>query len=423
MEGFFPGTGLLWIYRETHMSHLTFRLALGLLFVAAAQGQQLRPIELAEGYEHDRFVTLPRDHVREFRAFTTSFDGKDAGVALGVPEWVAYELRKSPDGLGSAPQRPSRWSTDSELHEAGIAPDDDSYRGSGYSRGHMAMKSHAWRLGANADWNSHTVLNACPQLQGMNAGAWLALEYLTADWADHFGRVWIVCGPVFFENKEHKWIGDPGEIPIAVPDAFYKIVIREGSLADDVHVLAFVFPMRGHPSLSSRKADLTPYLTSIDIVEALTDLDFLSTLDNRAQESVEREMAVSLWTTIGQPVLAEREPAPANTSSEIELRSGVNATADETALARQIVAHGWEYLMPRPKSAQARWGNTDGRTTWWNGYWKNGDTGRSSSATPSANDGFAGDGRGLQGWRRGGSPRRPTVIEWLCSKSGGVQPR
>ncbi len=143
--------------------------------------------------------------------------GQDAdGIALGVPDWVAYELRRDerPAG-GKSHKRPSRWSTDPELHQRGIAPDDSSYRHSGYSRGHMCMKSHAARMGAAADRETHTVLNACPQMQRMNGGIWLAIENLTGRWANEQGAVWIVTGPVFTEASR-TWIGDAGEVGLEI---------------------------------------------------------------------------------------------------------------------------------------------------------------------------------------------------------------
>lgn len=108
---------------------------------------------------------------------------------------------------------------------------------------------------------------------------------------------------------------------------------------------------------------------------------------------------------------------------EVSLRSGVNASTADIELASTLKSLGWEYTMPRPKSSQASWGNSDGRTTWWNGYWVNRKTNRSSARTPSSSNDYKGDGIENRGWRRGGAPRRPTTIEWLCSTSGGIPPR
>jgi hypothetical protein len=102
-------------------------------------------------------------------------------------------------------------------------------------------------------------------------------------------------------------------------------------------------------------------------------------------------------------------------------RAGVQADQATIAKATAMQAQGWEYVMPMPKSAQAAWGNKDGRTTWFNGYWINRQAQAYFSTEPKLQDGkYFGDGINPVGWRRGGSPARPSVLEWLLPKSGGV---
>lgn len=94
----------------------------------------------------------------------------------------------------------------------------------------------------------------------------------------------------------------------------------------------------------------------------------------------------------------------------------------QTAL--ELKRAGWTYIMPEPKSPQAAWGNRDGRTTWWVGYWVNKQNNSTSSTQPKkdASGQLVGDGNGSRSWRRGGSPPPPTKIEWLCSDFGGIPP-
>lgn len=113
------------------------------------------------------------------------------------------------------------------------------------------------------------------------------------------------------------------------------------------------------------------------------------------------------------------------TGSHSELRS-CRCSADKatTQTALDLKHAGWTYVMPEPKSRQAAWGNRDGRTTWFYGYWTNLKNHSSSSLQP-IKDGTAqwvGDEKGLQAWRNGGSPRAPTQVEWLCSERGGIEP-
>jgi hypothetical protein len=105
------------------------------------------------------------------------------------------------------------------------------------------------------------------------------------------------------------------------------------------------------------------------------------------------------------------------------LRGGINVDQNTINIALEMQQKGWEYIMPSPKSSKASWGNTDGRTTWWVGYWHNNKTNKFSSSTPKLIKGeYVGDDSGGSGWRRGGSPRTPTKLEWLLSKSGGIKP-
>ncbi|MEM8994527.1 MAG: DNA/RNA non-specific endonuclease [Acidobacteriota bacterium] len=300
----------------THIAVVAFIAfgGLGLSAPYAARALDYKPIELDSNYQHDRWITQPQDIMREFRAFVLSFDGADDddgdgdGDRYAIPHWVAYEIKAFPGELGAGPERPSSWLTDRELFEDGVAAGDASYKFSrdfrranpespqlGYDRGHMCMKLHAWRLGVNADWNTHTTLNACPQQGELNQGIWLDLEKRTADWADRYGRVWIVAGPVIYGAGPSLWLGEDGEVPVAVPDAFFKLVIREEDGVDAPEVLAFLYPQFGIGYKESGGYDHAPYLTSVDVLEALTGLDFLTALDDETEARVERTTAVELW--------------------------------------------------------------------------------------------------------------------------------
>ena len=293
---------------------IIIQTVLVLLFILAltstqAHSASFKPIILDPSYDHTKYAPQcsNQDILRKFRAYTTCFDGPDDDDGdglpdkLAVPHWVAYEIKQYPGVLGKGPKRPPRWITDEDLFTQGIAPSDDSYRFSreyreanpespqlGYDRGHMAMKQHAWRLGPNADWNTHTVLNAAPQRSKLNQGVWLDLEKKTAEWADKYGSVWVITGPIFYGGKPSRWLGEPCEVPVGIPDAFFKIVVRV--IDERVAVLAFIFPNQdnlGH--------DHAAFLTSVDYIEELTGLDFLAVLDDEMEEVLERQRAVELW--------------------------------------------------------------------------------------------------------------------------------
>ncbi|MBI1373765.1 MAG: hypothetical protein GC159_13660 [Phycisphaera sp.] len=108
-----------------------------------------------------------------------------------------------------------------------------------------------------------------------------------------------------------------------------------------------------------------------------------------------------------------------------QLRGGISVDRDTIRAALGMQYQGWVYVMPKPKSETAGWGNDDPRGTWYLGYWINEATRQTSNRTPRLNHegDYVGDNKAEAGaWRRGGSPEPPNKIQWLMSKEGGVKP-
>jgi DNA/RNA endonuclease G (NUC1) len=294
------------------MARPSFFAALFIGLAWSAQAADFKPIVLDPRYNHDQYVTTPTDIVRNFRAYMTSFDsggGDGEQDPSGIPHFVAYEIKKHEGELAKGPKRPSTWITDKELAERGIAPKDATYRYSKafrdahpnwYDRGHLCMKQIAWRMGANADWNTHTVLNAVPQRHDFNAGIWKDLEEQTAEWADSFGSVWVLTGPIIYESQPRTWLGEASksEMLIAIPHALFKIVIKDSGDPDRPDVLAFIYPQEGD-GYKRGPFDHVPYLASVDEIEELTGLDFLTAVPNEHEEAIESVVATELWEASG----------------------------------------------------------------------------------------------------------------------------
>jgi endonuclease G len=155
------------------------------------------------------------------------------------------------------------------------------------------MSRHALRLGEDPYWNTHTVLNACPQKSKLSRGIWLDLGEKEADWADDFGSLWVITGPVIYHNKPLKWLGEEGEVPVAIPHAFFRIVVRQRNGLP--HVLAFIYPQEGIAYKRRSAYDHTPYLTSVDIIEALTGLDFFPDVPDHIETEIEQVIQTRLW--------------------------------------------------------------------------------------------------------------------------------
>ena len=286
---------------------------------AQAAGKKVRPPP--EGYDHTKFAPEP-DILKVFHGFAVSFDSKDDDDGepgpdlLRVPHWVAQELHRweppvddrEDDAawcLKTLKKRP-KWFTEPGLYASGVAPKDESYRNSGYDRGHMAMKFLVERLGEDAAYNTHTVLNAVPQRPKFNQGIWQNIEFLTGAWAQTYGQIWVIQGPVFYDLKTLAWIGDEGERKIAVPDAVFKIVIRDKTEDEEAkagprdkkspEVLAFLYPQLGPGYFGPRKEFRHErFLTTIDEIEDLTGLDFKSSGNAEVEKRLERRRATALW--------------------------------------------------------------------------------------------------------------------------------
>lgn len=264
------------------------------------------PILLDYSYEHDRWITLPRDIQLDFAAYTVSFDSEDDNNGdgtpdiWGIPEWVSFEIKEliTDHPLSSRP----KWMTDTNLFAMGIAPNDESYSVQGtnnmrevktdyrFVRGHMCPKDTAERISRDAAYNTHILINAVPQLQWQNNGVWKEIEQLSTEWADKYKRIWVICGPVFFNRTPAVWLGQNDEMKVAVPDALFKIVIREDDM-DIVKTISFLIPN----IVPKEKKNLNEFITTVDRIEELTDLDFLTALGGEQANAEKRKGSFDEW--------------------------------------------------------------------------------------------------------------------------------
>jgi endonuclease G len=67
-------------------------------------------------------------------------------------------------------------------------------------------------------YESFLLSNVCPQHPTLNSGVWNQIEIACRTWAERYGDIYIVSGPVFY-NQEHETIGSN---KVVVPEAFFK---------------------------------------------------------------------------------------------------------------------------------------------------------------------------------------------------------
>ena len=196
------------------------------------------------------------------------------------PNWVAWKLTGNHT---NGPYRRENY----EFHEDMNIPSpranlhDYSYNGLGLERGHMCPAGdNKWSDRAMDE--CHLLSNICPQYGKLNGGAWKYLEEDCRDWAETYDCIYIVCGPIFY-GKARRTIG---EDKVAVPDAFFKVILR---LGNNPQALGFIYPNRKCPGGKAK------YVMSVDKVEEIVGMDFFSSLDDNVENKVEQSSNLNLW--------------------------------------------------------------------------------------------------------------------------------
>lgn len=305
--------------------------ALAQTFTCSGAAVSPYPALVATDHDHVRVAPSPAPLTKPFTAFFASFDDADDDDGDGQadlrlnPEFVVYELRGvAPNGEGDYAEpavsiaRPTRWYTSPELvplvDTIGSVTNrrlDDSYRGAGtlWNRGHLAMSDHAQRIDAQSSCNTHIFWNASPQASDLNQGPWLHLENYAAAASNKYRSIWVITGPIFDPATPRLTIGDPGELQVEIPDAFFKVLVHESPSGIDT--LAFIFEQPnaldedGRPAptaawITCNRAislghsyDHRPQLVSIAQIERRTGLRFF--VDRPERETLIQERATDLW--------------------------------------------------------------------------------------------------------------------------------
>lgn len=196
-----------------------------------------------------------------------------------IPIWVQYELTAD-ETDGPYTRKGRQFRPDETLSV--VHADNDDYRNSGWSRGHMAPAAD-FKWSDKAMWDTFYYTNCCPQDQSLNNGQWNTLEQKVRSWAKKYGRVFVVTGPIIDENK----YGTIGAHRVVVPDAFFKAVLAETPYG--LQSVAFVMQNKSHNENMQKCA------LSVNDLERLTGIDFFSNLPDSIEEDVEGSYDLKFW--------------------------------------------------------------------------------------------------------------------------------
>lgn len=243
--------------------------------VAESSSTLTKPAERIEGLEIPAYI---KGHeVVRHTGYTLSWNEENL-----VADWVAYEL--TADELDHQEvSRSEDFRPDPAVRKSSELSD---YRGSGYSRGHLApAQDFKWSADAMSD--TFFLTNMVPQKQdNYNAGIWLSAENAARDAARLTGSVYIVTGPVLTDGP-YETIGAN---KVTVPKQCYKALLVIDEKTGKAQAIAMAIPQT-----AGKKEKISKYLMSVDELEELTGLDFFSSLDDETEMMVESSYNVNDW--------------------------------------------------------------------------------------------------------------------------------
>ncbi len=209
-------------------------------------------------------------------AYTTSYN-RDTRT----PNWVGWVLT-SDHADGEYGGGSTKFIEDEDVPEPRATYADIREGECGYQRGHICPAAdNKWSYKARRE--SYLMTNICPQDGDLNQRDWKYLEEECRDWARRYGKVYIVAGPVF-RSKDYKTVGDNR---VAVPDAFFKVVLT--FVSGSPKAIGFIYENQsGHH-------DMDYYARTVDEVEAETGMDFFSQLDDSVEMAIEAVANLSEW--------------------------------------------------------------------------------------------------------------------------------
>ena len=195
------------------------------------------------------------------------------------PNWVAWRLTANHTD-GPIPRPGNAFHEDEDVPSPRACNSD--FRGSGYSRGHLCpCGDNKWD--SDAMYESFLLSNVCPQNGNLNQGLWNQIEISCRRWAQRYGSIYIISGPMFFRSKGIVTVGDNA---VAVPDAFFKVVLR---MSPTPKAIGFIC----RNTDGNRSRDM--YVNSLSQVERITGFSFFPRLSSDVKNSIASSASLSDW--------------------------------------------------------------------------------------------------------------------------------
>lgn len=201
-----------------------------------------------------------------------------------LPNWVAWKLTAAHVAAAQSPhavKRPQNaFHADTDVPEP--RADWNDYRGTGWVRGHLCPAAdNKWD--EQAMYDSFLMTNIVPQNSNLNDGDWNELEMLCRKWAQRYGEVYIVSGPLPY-RKPWQTISSHD---IVVPRALFKVVLRMDG--EQAKAIGFVYKNQAQDNPKSH------YVNSLAQVERLTGICFFPALPDDVKAAAADSVSLDDW--------------------------------------------------------------------------------------------------------------------------------
>jgi endonuclease G len=212
--------------------------------------------------------------IRNIYALSSNDDTKFA-------DWVAYRLDK--DTVSGDVSTSRNWKADPWLGEdETLEPNPDDYKDANaihqVDRGHQAPLASF--KGTDSWKETNYLSNITPQKADLNQGPWQRLEGKVRDLAKADKTVYVMTGPLYERYMPSLPRADE---PHRVPSGYWKIVIvQEATTVNSIKCASFIFDQN-----TPRNDRVIDHLSTINDIEAKTNLDFLRELPDDVEEQIE----------------------------------------------------------------------------------------------------------------------------------------
>jgi len=206
-----------------------------------------------------------------------------------VALWVAYPLVK---GHITGVKRSDKWDYDPLVPHRYQGDVSVSYPG--YDRGHQ-IPSADRLCSTEANEQTFYYTNITPQNKNFNQGIWEKLEELVRDRVSDCDTMYVVTGCVLStdENPTIVYVKDAQGREVAVPQAFYKVLLRykAGEANGGYSAIAFWLENRSYGSeVISRN-----HACTVDQLENRIGIDFFVNLKDEYEKVAESKYDAAQW--------------------------------------------------------------------------------------------------------------------------------